>query len=402
LIKKLLIIICLNLFFAIGLYCQDQKEIIRGVTINSGTGKKVAYVKIYPDFKNDTVYSGPSGKFKIRISSYFRDNIYFEHPGYYSYIHRITKGNNLDLQSIELYPNSLAIDTIFNPTLTGNRQIEGKVLAADTRLPIINAAISLEDHKRIVYSNNNGIYKVYIPNNTDKLIVSYKNYYSFFAEVPKDTMANPKDILMEPLIQIVQKDSGFYAKNSVRLMNGFMRGAVGIDYERFLMQKHSIGLKSYFYLYKGIQYVEMIPLSSNERATFTGIKLSPYYRNYLWRNESNGGFIEGMISYGYFDFEEINYFQDSNHDPDDSKFFSETSNCLGFGGSFGWMILFPNSPLVLNLSFGLQYFPLNVPKTKQVKMDAWYTMSYEVDDLFWYLGGPGSYLEIKFMIGGIF
>jgi hypothetical protein len=59
-------------------------------------------------------------------------------------------------------------------------------------------------------------------------------------------------------------------------------------------------------------------------------------------------------------------------------------------------------PVVLNFSVGLQYFPLNVPKTKYVEEYGGYYRPYEVDDLFWNLAGPGSQLEIKFMIGGIF
>jgi hypothetical protein len=137
-------------------------------------------------------------------------------------------------------------------------------------------------------------------------------------------------------------------------------------------------------------------------ATYTGIKLSPYYRYYIWRNKSNGGFLEGKISWGYFDFEEINYFEASSHDEEDAKFFSETSNSLGGGVSFGWMIRLHQSPVIINLSLGVQYFPLNVPKTKQVKVDSWYFIKYEVDDLFWNMAGPGSQVEIKFMIGGIF
>lgn len=70
-------------------------------------------------------------------------------------------------------------------------------------------------------------------------------------------------------------------------------------------------------------------------ATHTGIKLSPYYRYYIWRNTGNGEFLEGKISWGYFDFEEINYLEDPHHDDEDSRYFSETSSSLGGGLSFG-------------------------------------------------------------------
>jgi hypothetical protein len=246
-------------------------------------------------------------------------------------------------------------------------------------------------------------FSLFSQDRTEASIVSHKDYYSYIADVPANKNNIPDVILMEPLKPKILKDSSFKAKNSVRLvLNSLFAGAVEIDYERFLRQKHSVGLKSSFYLYKGIPYVEMILFSSNEMATFTGIKFSPYYRYYFWRNKTNGGFVEGKISYGNFDFEDINYFEVPSHDDEDAKSFSETSNSLGFGGSFGWMIHSTRSPVVLNFSLGVQYFSLNVPKNKYIEEYGGYLRPYEVDDLFWYMFGPGRVIEIKFMIGGIF
>ena len=358
---------------------------------------------IFPGYQNDTVYSDLKGKFKIRISSHFRSNIYFVHPGYYQYLHNIKFRSNLYLQRIELITNTLALDTIFYPTFKGIRCIEGRVFDLQTRRPVDKAKIKLDDKKIIGYTGRNGFYRLCIPKTTDTLIVRHNDYYPYVLTVPKINNKDLKDVLMEPLLPKVDLDSCFGEKNSVRLViNELLTGAVGIDYERFLRLKHSVGLKSSFYLYNGIPYVEMILFTSYEMANFKGIKLSPYYRYYIWRNKSNGGFIQGTVSYGYFDFEEINYFMVPHYDDEDMKFFSEVSNSLGVGGSFGWMIHSTRSPVVINFSFGFQYFPLNVPKTKQLGESGGYFRKYEVDDFFWYLAGPGRYLEIRFMIGGIF
>jgi hypothetical protein len=270
-------------------------------------------------------------------------------------------------------------------------------------MPVDKAKIKLDDKKIVGYSDRNGFYKLYIAKTIDTLIVRHNDYYPYILKIPQRNNKMPRDVLLKPLLPKVDFDTSFGEKNSVRLVvNELFTGAVGIYYERFLRQKHSVGLKSSFYLYKGFPYVNLILLSYYEMATFKGIKLSPYYRYYFWRNIHAGGFFEGKISWGYFDFEKIQYVEDPYNDDDDSKFFSETSNILGFGGSFGWMIHSPRSPFVINFSFGFQYFPLNVPKTKYVEEYGGYLRPYEVDDLFWYLAGPGSYLEIKFMIGGIF
>lgn len=358
---------------------------------------------VFPGYQNDTIYSDLKGKFKIRISSHFRGNIHLVHPDYYQYLHNIKYRSNLYLQRIELITDTLALDTIFYPTYKGIRCIEGRVFDLQTRIPVEKAKIKLDDKKIIGYTGKNGFYKLCIPKTIDTLIVRHNDYYPYIFTIPKIMNKMPQDVLLEPLLPGVKKDTCFGQKNSMRLIiSSLFTGAVAIDYERFLRLKHSVGLKSYLHLYKGIPYVDLILLSYSEMATFKGIKLSPYYRYYIWRNIRTGGFFEGKISWGYFDFEKIQYVEDPHHDDEDAKFFSETSNSLGFGGSFGWMIHSPRSPVVINFSFGFQYFPLNVPKTKQVKMDNWYTIKYNVDDLFWYMAGPGSYIEIKFMIGGIF
>lgn len=393
LIKKPFIILCLNLFITFSLFCQDRAEIIRGVTIDSGSGKKIANVKIYPDYQNDTVYSGSSGKFKIRVSSHFRDNIYFEHPDYYQYLHNIKFRSNLYLQRIELITDTLALDTIFYPTFERIRCIEGRVYDLQTRIPVDKAKIELDDKKIIGYSDRTGFYKLCIPESIDTLIVRQNDYYPYIL-----TIKNLKDVLMEPLLPRVDLDTCFGEKNSVRLViNELFTGAVGIDYERFLRVRHSIGLKSSFYLFYNDSPSGKVFVPT---AIFKGIKFSPYYRFYAWRNNSNGGFFEGKISWGYFDFEEIYYKGETyGFDPRTNGHISKIFRSVGFGASYGWMCRFRKSPLILNVSFGLQYFPLNVPRT--VQFDVHFD-DYTVRSGFWNYGGPGSVLEIKFMIGGIF
>jgi len=158
--------------------------------------------------------------------------------------------------------------------------------------------------------------------------------------------------------------------------------------------RHSIGLRSSLYLYNGIPFIA----PSYNQYDGKGLKFSPYFRNYFWRNQGRGFFVETKVTWGYFDFKELNYHW--ANDNEYGEYFSEISRSFGCGISMGLMFRNIHNPIVINGSIGLQYFPLNVPKTKQSQHDD--NLELEVDNTFWYIGGPGSVVEIKFMIGGIF
>ena len=185
------------------------------------------------------------------------------------------------------------------------------------------------------------------------------------------------------------------------MVNELLMGSVGIDYERFVKYRHSIGLKSSFFLYDGL-YMG-IPFNNAPTPKFTGIKLSPYYRYYFWRNPGNAGFLEGKVSWGYFDFEQIAY-KDPKMEGDD-EYYGKTlpaiSRSLGFGGAFGWSLTSIRSHLILNFSIGLQYMSLNVPSTQYITTYA-QPVKLVLDNPYWYVRVPGSVVELKFMIGGIF
>jgi hypothetical protein len=329
----------------------------------------------------------------MQISSEYRDNIHFGHAGYYPYILRISKGTNSVRQIIGLINNSLVFDTIFYPSFKENRKIYGRVIDHETRLTVKDAVISLDSNIRIGYSDSKGIYDLCIPKTTVSLIVSHPDYYSSKLNVPKNAHENPKVVFLNSLPQNKIFDFWKEDKNSIRLIiNELVTGAVAIDYERFLKLRHSVGLKSSFYLFNGIPILNPI----NSDYDMQGVKLSPYYRNYFRRNQSRGLFVETKISWGYFDFKEINY--QMADDDDVHEYFSEISKSFGCGASMGWMLKIGQGPLTMDLSIGLQYFPLNVPKIQQ----GTHRYNLEVDNTFWYVGGAGSVVEVKFMIGGIF
>jgi hypothetical protein len=57
---------------------------------------------------------------------------------------------------------------------------------------------------------------------------------------------------------------------------------------------------------------------------------------------------------------------------------------------------------VMNISIGYQYFPIKIPESTDYYIDEDTTIMLETDNDWWYWGGPGSYIDFKFTIGGVF
>jgi hypothetical protein len=123
------------------------------------------------------------------------------------------------------------------------------------------------------------------------------------------------------------------------------------------------------------------------------------YRFYFWRNMVGGFFVEGKLTYGYFDLYELYYY--ALVSASYRGFYSqEKTSAYGFGTSIGLSRKPRGGPVFINLSIGWQFLPLRVTQTKV--NEGYGDLPSDVDDVFWYIGGPGSVVEVKFIIGGIF
>ncbi len=162
--------------------------------------------------------------------------------------------------------------------------------------------------------------------------------------------------------------------------------AIATRYERFLTPNHSIGLHTSYYI-RGSGSVTSIGYNYgdyNTVATYTGLKMAPFYRVYPLRKNAFGLFLDAKIPFGYFNFNTREYRYDQY------SFWT-----VGFGISAGIMSRLPKSNHgVINFSIGYQYFPIVEPKW----LNAY---GYSIID-WWTKAGPGAHFEVKLTIGGIF
>jgi hypothetical protein len=136
---------------------------------------------------------------------------------------------------------------------------------------------------------------------------------------------------------------------------------------------------------------------------YQGVKLSPFYRFYPVRNKKSGLFAEVKVPFGYIHFSELEYHYTNTSTPTVKLDYSFWT--YGFGASIGVMFRMPKTEHgVINISVGYQYFPIDVPKTIDYPLNDkdGTVLTLPTNTSWWYWGGPGTALDLKFTIGGIF
>jgi hypothetical protein len=129
----------------------------------------------------------------------------------------------------------------------------------------------------------------------------------------------------------IHNDFGEEDKNTLTFaINEFISGSIGPTYERFFAKRHSFGAKSSVYLF-GWGY---LGLFSYNMAHYRGIKISPFYRYYVFRNQDKGVYLEAKATYAYIDFSKIYYYV--LYSASYRGFYaSQVSNSFGFGVTAG-------------------------------------------------------------------
>ncbi len=368
---------------------QGQEKIILGTIFDESTNKRVAGVSISPSFNDDTIFSNSSGRVKILMPKSYRDTLVFAHPEYYPYIKRVKWGNNLKMNFIPLIPLSFDIDTICFIAYDENYLFTGTVVDDLRDEPILNAVLSLENDIKVAYTKKTGRFSVVIPKSQERIIFSHHDFLSDTILI-KNKNIRSMDVRLNR-VNFSRMDTIWRSFNNVITwsINEIFLGSIGLSYQRFISFRHAVGVHTSTYLNGSLPEM-FIPESK-----FKGFKGSIFYRLYENRKMSKSNFFEFKVITGYFDFHQLYYAPTS--DERRGEHYTETFWSYGFGGGLGWSLLPRSKHAILTLYTGFQIFPTHVPRTKSRGNQVLY-----VKDLPWYLYGPGSGLEIKISLGGIF
>lgn len=250
--------------------------------------------------------------------------------------------------------------------------------------------ISCCDSITMAKTDTKGKFKIRFPKDAKQLQFSYPGYETFTYHLRKHPELTKKEINLvcdTGDIKRLRVKKNIIAFAPIELINL----TTTLQYERSVIRIHSIGILLGLY-YNSKQLIYQDPV-------YTGIKIAPFYRFYAWRNNYNGGFFQVKFLVGYFQLDKIGYLNEDNGFYIHDKFWS-----FGAGMAWGWA-WFPYKKMAMNLSVGFQFFPMKSPNSIE-KNGQNYIRGQNTAFLFpkdpWYFGGPGSAIEIKFTIGGIF
>lgn len=274
-----------------------------------------------------------------------------------------------------------------------NIDIQGKILSDKSKLPVPSVKVIRLDSLFDVQSDRNGFFKIAVPETgKTSLLFSHPDFVLLTKEINPEQIHAP---LMISLIPIIKKSDSlvFKYRKAVSFMPvELLNGAIAFRYEHFLQPKNSMGLNASFYVFGFIHPVSPV-VYYNYDADFKGIKLGLFYRYYLWRNNDNGGFVEIRPQAGYFNFT-------YKGKKSTSSIVYEPEQLLIIGGStaFGLSFIPGGKRVIVNLSLGFQYFPAHF----EGSIPDEYGHSSDFNNGWWKWGGPGSYIEFKLSVGGLF
>ena len=256
-----------------------------------------------------------------------------------------------------------------------------------TYAPLEGVVVHADDSKVIAYTDSNGYYRIEIPRKSFKLYFQHENYNP--EKIGFSYASRRQDARMAPLDKDAEKYGTPAGKNAIAwLPTKLIWGALGLRYERFIGSKFSVGAYADWY-FKGQQYFG--------EEEYTGIKVSPTFRYFFRHHEAMGFYIQASAIIGYFDFSVLNYVHPSDHEEEYSV--SDYFWTGGAGFAIGAYFTFSKkNKAFLDMNVGWQLLPANYP----TEVDTPYGIEYEHYNTWWYLGAPGSFIEIKIAIGGIF
>lgn len=290
-----------------------------------------------------------------------------------------------------------------------NRIANGYVLDKESHIAIEGALVEVIKSDINTLSDESGSFSIDVPKKHRWLLVSKENYKE--VKIPlKPGFKNhtiraylvSKHTQNKAYQKELKRDSLFRTyKNALSLsMLELLAVAIAPRYERFLTPRHSVGIHTSFYVYGR----NAVALGSEHDIypVYQGFKLAPGYRFYIVRRKVKGLFAEAKIPFGFINFSKLDYHSTSySGSMRIEKQYSFWT--AGYSFTVGVMLSLPKTAHgVINISIGYQFFPIDVPAYASKTLSSGYVLTMPTDTYWWYSGGPGTPVEIKFSIGGIF
>lgn len=385
----------------------SQTKTMRFITVDKYDNKPISGAFVRPNLFGDSIFSNNRGVLRLKLASNYFDTVCVIAKNYYPFTIKIERGMAYKVKFIPMTSRSYRIDTLIKPKINQVKKdnfkiVDGYVSNANLKEPIGKVAVCIDSAKVITYSNASGYYYAEIPKSVDSLTLIYPGFQTkkvpaytqtFHAVLRPDSLSN-KEIFKSQ------------NKNSLSLsILELFQGGIAIRYERFLKSNHSIGLLAtvYFFNQNSATFSRLEEDKSMFGITgekFDGIKLSPFYRYYAFRNHRNSGFVEAKLPFGYFSFPSLTYKYHSGY----TSYYTVPGpfNFWSVGGGIAWGNTFTNKHFVFTISEGIQIFNMKAPKNYIFQPDPNYSYNMDLVSNWWYFRGAGAIIDLKLSIGWVF
>lgn len=382
----------LILFLLIQIGTYGQNNTVSGTIFNYKTKKPIEGVKITISQSDTIVYSNAVGKFEFTQCPSYDVSLFLSHPGYYSNITTVSWKSMAYRKRIKLFPNTNNSDTLLICDDSEHKIVKGRIVEQNSLFPVSNASIRINENI-VFYSDTDGNFSGIAPDSAESITVTHPEFELKTLSTKKATDKYNRIYFELKRVKFSHNDTLWLTyKNLVGIaVNESFNGAIGIRYQRFFKANQAIGLHNSIYFNgKGYNYW----VSDTE---YRGIKISPYYRIYTNRKMRRGGYLEGKLSVGYFDFDQIWYGTRSDNRRGSNFEEQFWTYGIGLGGGYYWFISRSNN-IVFNFYGGFQYLPMKVADKKWSQSYGELTVARGG----WYFFGPGSLFELKLIISGVF
>ena len=383
--------ILLLLYFILSCsYIFGQVRTVRGEVRDRTTNKLLSGVKITPDFfGNDT--TNKAGRFKVLVPRDYKDTIRFSHPGYFPFFYQIKTSVPL---KIFLTPSTIGIDTVFQPALEDCHNISTQVFDKKSRNFVNHVSILTSVSLTVGVTDEYGRSSFFIPKAFDTIIYSHPDYATKVRKLKGRAKQGHLMLVYLDRVNPYEYDSAWRINRNAIQVCPFelFNTGLGLRYTRFVKINMAVGIHSTFYF-------QSLFGNSQPDNRYDGFKLAPFFRLYFFRNMYKGAFFEAKLMGGYFSSDKIVY---SMPDADYGILYTDSFWTYGTAIAVGydWYL---HGKIDIGFTLGIQAFPNGAPKTidyKGVTYERGSNSIFPVDN--WHFAGPGSVIEAKFLIGGIF
>lgn len=294
---------------------------------------------------------------------------------------------------------------IFCTSVIGQtKTFRGKVIDAKTNKGIGWAKIIRLDSLVETSSDDKGKFVMLLPRKGSQgMVITHPEYKPVNILATPQMKLKPENVIrMSSLVSeqtriLKATDTSWYEwKNNISLAPiDLFNLTITLSYERFLNNLNSVGLYTSIYIKSKLWLGGSYDKQQDPR--MRGFQIAPFYRYYMKKGSNKGVFAQAKLIGGYYSL--VEWHNSNDEWSEITDFFT-----AGFGAAIGVKLFHGQARHnTFEFSVGFKYLPIPVSSAEN---EFWNEVAQNAGGTpfnGWYgFFGPGSVVDFKFTIGGLF